>query len=298
MKFAAGIDGGGTKTTVELRNLDGQVLDRIQLGPFNLNSIGPESFAGLLGTITGCLREHGTCVSLCIGAAGSSNALMGQLVEKAMQEAGLDKWMLVGDQEIALWGALEGRPGCALIAGTGSICFGRNRAGETARAGGWGHLIDDGGSGYALGADGLRALVRAWDGRAEDTLLTRLVFERLNLHTPQALISYVYGGDKSRVAALAPLVEQAAGAGDRAAAEILRKNARELAELALAVTGRLGLEQGEVALLGGLLTHDTILRRETVEALKRLCPGLTPVPPSRDAASGAAMMALRQARDN
>lgn len=130
MKFAAGIDGGGTKTTLELRDLQGNALGRRTFGAFNLNSIGRERFAALLEEIAGCLRETGECAALCIGAAGISNPAMEELVSAAMDRAGIKCWQLVGDHEIALCGALGGQPGCALIAGTGSICFGRTGKGE------------------------------------------------------------------------------------------------------------------------------------------------------------------------
>lgn len=296
MKFAGGIDGGGTRTTLELRSLQGQVVGRKVFGPFNLNSIGQERFPALLDEITQALREAGECTSLCIGAAGISNPAMQTLVKDAMDRAGLACWQLVGDHEIALYGALEGRPGCALIAGTGSICFGRNADGSTARAGGWGHLIDDGGSGYALGRDALLSLVRVWDGRQAPTVLTRQIPEFLGLNTRQALIAHVYGGEKSRVAALAPLVEQAAAQGDETALDILRRNANALGELAAAVVKALGMAQGEAALLGGLLTHPTMLRRETVSWLNLHLPGITPTFPRQDAAAGAALMALEHTK--
>lgn len=292
MQFVAGIDGGGTKTTVECRSLSGAVLGRKVFGAFNLNSIGPRRFAELLKEITDFLAETGDCVSLCAGAAGVSNPQVRDLVRQAMEQAGIARWQLVGDHEIALYGALEGQPGCALISGTGSICFGRNSRGETARAGGWGHLIDDGGSGYALGRDALSALVRSWDGRRKESRLTELLQAHLGCETRQEVIAYVYGGEKSRIAALAPLVEQAAGSGDPAAISIIRANARALAELVCAVSGTLGLEAGEAALLGGLLTHDTHLRQETVAQLAECLPDLRPAAPRQDAAAGAAMMAL------
>lgn len=291
MKFAAGIDGGGTKTAVQLRDLNGNVLCCKTFGAFNLNSIGEVRFTALLDEITAWLREQGECVSICIGGAGISNPGVQRLVAEAMNRAEISLWQLVGDQEIALWGALEGKSGCALIAGTGSICFGRNEAGDTARSGGWGHLIDDKGSGYALGRDALEILVRSWDGRQEPTILTKLL-EEAGLNTREAFVAQVYGGDKSQVAAYAPMVEQAAELGDETARDVLRRNAGELGLLVKAVTRALNMETGEAALLGGLLTNDTILRRETITWLKKELPQITPVNAKQDAASGAAMMAL------
>lgn len=295
MRFAAGVDGGGTRTTVECRTMEGAALCREVFGPFNLNSVGEERFTALLEEIAAFLGKTGECAALCIGAAGVSNPRVRELTARVMD--GLCPWRLAGDHEIALHGAHSGGPGLALIAGTGSICCGKNERGELVRTGGWGHLIDDGGSGYALGRDLLSAVVRQWDGRGEETALTRLLLARLEIETPQELVAYVYGGDKSRVASLAPLVGQAAAQGDRTALDIYARNGAELGELVLAAAKRLGMETGEVALLGGLLTRDGRLREALAAWLAERAPGLRCIEPRQDAAAGAAMLALELAAE-
>lgn len=295
MRFAAGVDGGGTRTTVECRTMEGAALCREVFGPFNLNSVGEERFTALLEEIAAFLGKTGECAALCIGAAGVSNPRVRELTAQVMD--GVCPWRLAGDHEIALHGAHSGGPGLALIAGTGSICCGKNERGEAVRAGGWGHLIDDGGSGYALGRDLLSAVVRQWDGRGKETVLTRLLLARLEIETPQELVAYVYGGDKSRVASLAPLAGQAAAQGDRTALDIYARNGAELGELVLAAAKRLGMETGEVALLGGLLTGDGRLREALTAWLAERAPGLRCIEPRQDAAAGAAMLALELAAE-
>lgn len=295
MRFAAGVDGGGTRTTVECRTMEGAALCRKVFGPFNLNSVGEERFTALLEEIAAFLGKTGECAALCIGAAGVSNPRVRELTARVMD--GLCPWRLAGDHEIALHGAHSGGPGLALIAGTGSICCGKNDRGELVRTGGWGHLIDDGGSGYALGRDLLSAVVCQWDGRGEETALTRLLLARLEIETPQELVACVYGGDKSRVASLAPLVGQAAAQGDRTALDIYARNGAELGELVLAAAKRLGMETGEVALLGGLLTRDGRLREALAAWLAERAPGLRCIEPRQDAAAGAAMLALELAAE-
>ena len=117
IQFIAGIDGGGTKTTVICQNLNGEILAEKRFGPFNINSIGEESFIALMSQICEFLNSIGECIVLYIGAAGVSNSQMQSLIELAMMKAGIEHWNLVGDHEIALWGALEGKPGMSLIAG-------------------------------------------------------------------------------------------------------------------------------------------------------------------------------------
>lgn len=291
MDFIAGVDGGGTKTKVVCASPEGKVLGTAVFGPFNMNSIGAERFSALLQELCAYLNGLGHCRALCIGSAGISNKEMTRIVETEMTRGGIENWNLVGDQVIALNGALSGEAGIALIAGTGSICFGKNGAGEYARSGGWGHLIGDEGSGYALGRDALAAVARAWDGWGEKTLLSQLLAEQMELDDQKKIISYTYGGDKSRIAALAPLVEQAAGQDDAVALEIIRDNAVKMTGLVGAVARQLDIKAGKVAMLGGLLEHDTKLRETFVAEMGGQYPALVCTEPEQDAAAGALMLA-------
>ena len=123
---------------------------------------------------------------LCVGCAGMSNPELRRTLERMIRADGYEgAYMLAGDQAAALYAAHGAGPGAVLISGTGSICFGRNTRGITARAGGRGYKIDDEGSGYAIGRDILSAVVRAQDGRSRPTVLTELVFAQIgtrNLH--------------------------------------------------------------------------------------------------------------------
>lgn len=297
MKFIAGIDGGGTKTRVCCRSLDGAEIETRVFGAFNLNGIGLEKFKALLAEITAFLNSVGECAAVCIGSAGISNEVMVSAVSDAMDNAHIANWKLVGDNVIALSGALDGGGGVILIAGTGSICFGRGKNGEEARSGGWGHLIGDEGSGYALGRDALAAVARAWDGCVEETMLTSLLADELGLDTQRKIISYTYGGDKSAVAALSRLVEKAAAAGDRAALDIISDNAEKMTALVGAVAKRLGLPKTEVAMLGGMLENDTLLRAKFIEAMRRRYPDITCISPKKDACTGAVMMAEKMLKE-
>ncbi len=288
--FIAGIDGGGTHTRVELRDEHNQFLKRLEFGPFNLNAIGEEAFRALLQQVFTALGDMGRCAKLCFGAAGVSNPRVREILTDELGEAGFfGKWILCGDQEIALRGAMDG-PGVVVIAGTGSICFGKNAAGDTARSGGWGHLIDDGGSGYALGRDVLAAAVRAFDGRSRSEALRRGVCERLGGSTPSDIVSFVYSPrtDKAAIAQFSRLALELAEQGDPEAEAILSRGAEELAALVKAVQDRLGLPGCSIALLGGLLTGDNPYRRVAAERLMALG---TPIAPAHDALWGAAQMA-------
>ena len=238
MRYAAGMDGGGTKTVLEARAPDGRVLLRERFGPLNLNSAAAQAVRETMQGCTDALaRLPGgleACAALCVGSAGVSNPQARALLEQMLRRCGYrGALLLTGDQETALAGALGAPCGMVLIAGTGSICFGRDAAGKTARSGGYGHKIDDEGSGYALGRDALAAVVRAQDGRGPRTLLTDLVFAQLKVVDVGGLVQFTYDPqtDKKQIAALAPLVARAYEAGDEAAKTVVEKACRELALL-------------------------------------------------------------------
>ena len=288
--FLAGIDGGGTSTKLERRDGENRLLRREKFGPFNINSIGERAFRQLLEEVFAACGDMADCACLCVGAAGISNPRVKAVMQEELDKAGFrGKLLMVGDQEIALRGAMD-TPGIALIAGTGSIAFGRNAAGETARSGGYGHLIDDGGSGYALGRDALSAVVRALDGRGKETALTKAVFDLLGISSLPEIVTFVYGKDtdKSKIARLSLSVVECAGAGDQAAIEILRRGAAELAELVAAVQRKLDLSGCPVALLGGVLNFPNCYRETVSLALEDLG---SPMEPQHDALWGAAQMA-------
>lgn len=268
--FIAGIDGGGTHTRIELRDMDNRVLRQGEFGPFNINSIGEDAFRSLLREIFDWCGGMSACARLCVGAAGISNPKVGQILEEELLCSGFcGQWKLCGDQEIALRGAVDGQ-GLVVIAGTGSICFGKNAAGETARSGGYGHLIDDGGSGYAIGRAVLAGAVRSMDGRVEGSGILQAVCDRLG-GGPEKIVPFVYSPhtDKAQIARFSAIALELAPE-DREAAEILRREARELAALVEAVQRRLAMPGCAIALLGGLLTEENAYRKMVAEALSAL----------------------------
>lgn len=287
--FIAGIDGGGTHTRIEMRDMDNTLVRRGGFGPFNINSIGETAFRGLLREVFAWCGGMENCARLCVGAAGISNPKVGEILGEELAQAGFaGQWKLCGDQEIALRGAMDG-PGVVIISGTGSICFGKNAAGQTARSGGFGHLIDDGGSGYALGRDVLACAVRAVDGRLEDTAILQAVCQKLG-SGPEGIVPFVYSPetDKAAIAKFSYIALELAERRDASSLEILRRGAAELASLVRAVQGRLGLSGCRIAMLGGLLTEENAYRQVVAEELSRLGEV---VDASHSALWGAAQMA-------
>lgn len=293
--FVAGIDGGGTHTRLELRDGENRYVCRKEFGPFNLNAIGEAAFRRLLRQVFAACGAMEECAGLCVGGAGVSNPELREILEQELERVRFQgSWKLCGDQEIALRGAME-EPGIVVIAGTGSICFGRNAQNQTARSGGFGHLIDDGGSGYFLGREVLSLAVRQWDGRTLGGEILEEVYRRLGKAAPEAIVSFVYAPqtDKAAIARFSSVALELGEKGNAAALELLERGARELYELAAAVQQRLALQNCPIALLGGLLEKDNIYRRQTAKMLSELGPVIYP---KNDALWGAAQIAWELTR--
>ena len=293
MELVVGIDGGGTKTAVVIADLEGNEIASKKFGPSNINSIGVDAFCNLMEEISDYINGFGLCRSLCLGISGVSNKTMVDSVDKVFSAAGIDNYSLVGDHIIALEGAHEGKSGIAVIAGTGSICFGKDLDGRIERTGGWGHLIGDSGSAYGIGRDIFSFCAKAMDGYGEKTILTQLLSSEFNLDSREEIIGYVYGSDKSKVAAVSRLVDIAYKQNDPVAIEIVRRNAEDLAFATDGVAKKLSLDSSDVALFGGMIEKDTPFRSEFSKALSRINKNLNCIHPKRNASQGAVMIALK-----
>lgn len=298
-EYVLGVDGGGTKTNVSVADLSGTVFYTFTTGAININGESTENVRNNLRQIfvqeVSAFGGVQGCRSVCIGAAGISNVEAGIFLENTVREAGYTgKLHITGDYQTALYGALGSSNGILLIAGTGSICYGKNTAGEEHRTGGFGYLIDDEGSGYAIGRDILTAVVRAHDGREEKTLLTPMVFEQLGVKTMGEVISFVYhkNTNKRDIAALATHIAEVCAAGDNAACRIVEKCCDELAALVYPVVERLGLERGNLAMAGSILLKEDRIRNGVAARVASKYPGILCRTPDKDAAYGAVLIAL------
>lgn len=299
-QYFCGWDGGGTKTEVCLVNEEGAMIACRSFGPLNINGASQATVRQSVRDAVDFMASQpgglSACGGLVIGMAGASNQDAVRLMESAVRNAGYQSSLHIrGDQEIALEGAVQGH-GAVLIAGTGAICFGRDPAGNRFRVGGYGYLIDDGGSGYAIGRDILAAAARAVDGRGPDTCLKDMVFDALHVQDMPGVITWLYGPQtgKKEIAALAPLLLPALEAGDKAAHEIAEKAAADLAELVLAGWRKTGMLDGELALTGSILTRYAPIRSMVEDKLRAAFPALHIQSPRASAAQGAAMLAMRE----
>ncbi|HID11141.1 MAG TPA: hypothetical protein EYP17_07555 [Candidatus Latescibacteria bacterium] len=297
MEYIVGIDGGGTKTEAVLVRPDGEVLASGRVGAANYQLTGPEGLRRTVERLVGDLLRAvggGEVSVLCAGLAGVDR--LQDRTEVALVLKGIGEEVAVAsDGEVALEGAHLGGSGIVVIAGTGSIAWGRD-GGRVARAGGWGYLLGDEGGGYWIGKEGIVAALKAWDGRGPETSLRERLQDHLRLPQLDQIVRWAYreGVRPDRIAGLARVVFDAADAGDRTAAEILHKAGRHLGKLALAVAHRLGMGKGmRVALIGGMFGRRDWLLPPMEEVLKDLYPAFSEplLPPSL----GAALLGLRRA---
>lgn len=305
--YVIGIDGGGTKSRLYVADLSGAKLGEAIGGPTNLHAIGEaavtESLRSLIGSATEeAGRRIENCAALCLASAGADRPDDRAALEQIVAACGIRGVITVtNDAEPVLAAGSGGREGVAVISGTGSLAYGRRASGLMARAGGWGHLIGDEGSGYAIGAKGIAAAVRAYDGREAPTLLMPRLMEHLGLSRMERIVPYVYqSAGKKEIAALAAVVHQAYLEGDEASARILKEAAEELALMAGAVIEALsfGEEPLTVVCSGSVFANMNYIYATFTELLQRSYPLAKAVLKGTDAAYGAALLALLSLQDN
>lgn len=267
------IDGGGSKTLALVAGVDGTVLGRGVAASSNYQSVGFNAATRALEAATSAALESAgydpssSIAAACLGLAGADRPVDKALFDAWLRERSqLARWTIVNDAELVLHAGTPNAWGIALICGTGSICYGRAADGRTARAGGWGHLIGDEGSGYAVGITALRLATQTADRRADAHALLAAVLDYWQLAEPRDLVSYVYSPERTRaeIAALAQRIAELADSGDLWAREVLAQAAHELGRLVAAVVRSLDLQEPPLAFGGGFIGAYALLRQEVV----------------------------------
>lgn len=293
-----GIDAGGSKTVCQLGDERGRVL-RESRGPgANLQSAGELEVEKVLhDVLTEVLMDAPQApAAICLGMAGVDRPNDARIVQGILRRICRgSKTLVVNDALVALEAGAPGQAGVVLIAGTGSIAYGRDAHGGAARAGGWGHVLGDEGSGFWLGRQALRAVLRALDRRGEPTAMAAPICAHFGVTRPQDLVHPVYdGGMQPRaIAAIAPIVGEAADAGDPVAARIVDAGAVELAGAAASVAARLDLTRAAfpLPLAGGIFRAVPRVRALVLARLNAQLPTAQPALLDAEPASGAVRLA-------
>jgi len=302
MKLFLGVDGGQSGTTAMIGDEQGRVLGMGQGGPCN-HAAAAEGRAKLVRAIGDSVGGACTQARLdprtvrfaaaCFGMSGGpedKQAILRHLVAA-------DLVLVTDDAAIALAGATAGAPGIAVIAGTGSIAFGRNAGGRTARTGGWGYIFGDEASAFDIVRQALRAALRAEEGWGPPTALCAVLRDATACADANSVLHLFYTPEwpRQRVASLAPLVDESAMAGDHVSRDILQNAAQQLAVLASAVRQQLWKpgEPARVVWIGGVFRSQILLER--FRCLVELDDGNHGGPPEFDPAAGALIEAYRTA---
>jgi glucosamine kinase len=312
--YYLGIDGGGSKTTCQV-GTDDSVLATVTAGPSNITRVGePRAREALHQAIRRACdaanihprQLHRTC----IGAAGAGREDIAATVRKIAVEIIPGEIEVVGDMQIALEAAFGAGPGVIVIAGTGSIAYGRDAQGRTARAGGWGFAISDEGSAHWIGRAAVSAALRSIDEEVVDhpeighpekdqkeSPLLRNLKSAWKLNTLAEFVNTANSAPD--FAALFPTIVTTAEAGDEVAQSILTQAGRELARLAALVVRNLFVTETKteipLAMVGGVFRHSAQVRDTFCEELRRNDPRVKVNPQVVEPVAGALQMARTHA---
>lgn len=295
--YFLGIDGGGTKTRCILGDED-SVLGKGSSSTCKVQRVGEACARDSLAAAV-----HEACVQAgisprqiartCAGITGSGRPEIASVMQDLIASVVGGEIEIVGDVEIAFEDAFGAGPGVIVIAGTGSIAYGRNSQGETMRVGGWGSAISDEGSGYWIGVEAVRSALREHD-RGENSALLKNLSDALGTTTFEDFIVRVNANPAPEFAALFPSVLSAADTGDSLAHDVLESAGRELANAAESVIRRLFENPAvSVATHGGVLEHSLTIKNSFKHELQSLCPQASLLANAVDPARGALQRARR-----
>lgn len=301
-RFVLAVDGGQSSTVCVLGTAEGEILSVGHGGPANHvhQPGGPERLRRAIEDSVCDAREaagnpmHFAAVYLALtGGARQGEQIAGEILDADIVRA-------EGDPPAALASGTFGGPGIGLIAGTGAVALAENSRGERVDRGGWGYLVGDEGSGYWIGIRAVQAASRALDGRGAETVLTRRVPAFFGETSLRTVASRIYGFELERpeIAALAPVVLEAADQGDQVAVQIVDTAAEELI-LLIEATARVAdlTEERErvIVAAGGVLRPGNRLWQRLESLIDRRLPGYRLVAPRFPPVIGAFVLALRLA---
>jgi N-acetylglucosamine kinase len=298
MPFFLGIDGGGTKT----RCIVGDEKSELGAGTSSSSKVQRVGEACARNALAGAINEacvHAgisprQIVRTCAGITGAARPEIAEVMRDLLASIVGGQVEIVGDIEIAFENAFGPEPGVMLIAGTGSIAYGRNRGGEIARAAGWGYPISDEGSGQWIGAEAVREVLRARDRGQSSELLSDLM-EKLGASNFEDFIVRLNANSSIDFASLFPSVLAASDKGDQVATEVLERAGRELSEITGTVIERLFSEQlVSVATHGGVFASSAIVRKSFAQELGSRFPKTALLDREVDPARGALERARRE----
>ena len=296
-----GVDGGGSKTHAVIVDADGRILGEGTSGPSNPLRVGIARAAAAVREAIDKACEAAQVrrqdiLAAEVGLAGARRTELRERVREALGSLGIAELEVVGDADIALYGATDGEAGVVVIAGTGSICCGVNARGKRNCAGGWGPVAGDEGGGAWIARRALRAIAHASDGRGPKTSLMVAACAYFHVTTPEDLSTAIYAPTMTneRLAGFGKQVIEAAKAKDPVAREIMAEAGSELGLAVAAVIRTLNLksERFQVAYVGGVFAAGgELILGPMCERIQQIAPLAFVAPPRMSPSMAAAQMA-------
>jgi N-acetylglucosamine kinase-like BadF-type ATPase len=301
MSFFLGIDGGGSKTLCLIGD-EASVLGAGTAAGSNVVRVGERQARESLGAAIrqACSAAKITPAQIgrtCVGIAGGARPEIARVVRELLAEVVAGEIEVVGDMVIAMEAAFGSGPGVIVVAGTGSIAYGRNAEGQSARAGGWGFAISDEGSGHWIGRAAVASSMRAYDEAGDEgkSLLLETIMKAWAVTTREDLVVAANATPAPDFAALLPAVLSAADAGDATALRVLTQAGAELATLAKIVIARLFGDAGAVSVTvsGGVFSNCELVRQAFYNDLRAEYRQVLPNANLIDPAKGALALARK-----
>ncbi|MEW6236822.1 MAG: BadF/BadG/BcrA/BcrD ATPase family protein [Candidatus Omnitrophota bacterium] len=301
MPYVFGVDGGASNSRSIFITDAGRVVFTGKGPGVNYHEVGASNVSATISrlyqdALKAARARTDECLGVCLGLAGVGRRQDHEMLSPLFDECfGKERYVLLSDAEVALTGGAISESGIIIIAGTGSMAYGRNDKQQTGRIGGYGPLLSDEGSGYRIALKALQAIARCNDGFPAPTSLTEAVFAHLKIKSFDEMVSWIYSpaAGRERIAALAPLVMRAASEDDPIADEILNQEADALALRVELLSKRLELpERVDVVLSGGLFSQAANYSLIVKRKICYLLPGANVIPPKLEPVIGAALYAL------
>ena len=304
-RYVIGVDGGGTKTEFVLLDYSGNIIGQQKGDSTNYQAVGGTKLKEEIGRCFTMLLNSTNVSSnkieqLFLGLAGAGRESDRKEIIALFSDTDFSEKITVdSDAMVALAGAFGTGPGIIIISGTGAICFGKNSEGKVVRAGGWGYLLGDEGSGYFIGREAIIAALKELDGRGEKTKLRDRLEEHFKLSSIDQIIPHIYQNriDRIAIANFAPIVFEQTSQGDAIAEKIIRTTGKELGRLAKAVAQQLKFEADEikVAFIGSIFKQKDMLINEISKELYEISWNVEISDPMFAPQYGAALLALQKA---
>lgn len=298
--YYIGMDGGGTKTKCVVTDNDMSVIYESKGSASNFLIQGVDKVSEMISeliieAVTKLNIKYEEINGFVIGTTGAGRRIDAESLEKGILESFLAKQIKISnirvesDARVALEGAFAGQPGSILIAGTGSIMFGKDKFGVIHRVGGFGRFLGDEGSGYSIGKKGLIALSKCFDGRGRETLLKEIVAKKFNITDTSELITEIYKNNFD-IASVTPFVIKAAEKGDPICISILEEESDELILHVKSMYSKLKEDIMSLSLTGGTITTDNLYAKIFKAKVFEL-KNVKIIEPIYEPAIGAALMA-------